>query len=122
MNKPEIDIEHEKRQVAAQSNQKPLDRDEIRRREAVNKEVQATLAQSSQKFLTFFLNSEDPEGKEVVERMETLDAQWRTFCKRKHLIPAAYPLLKQEMNGIIQDYIKEKERGKETTEQPQPIE
>lgn len=96
---------------------KPLDRAELRRREAVNKEVHQVLAQSSQKFLTFFLNSEDPEGKEVVERMETLDAQWRTFCKRKHLIPAAYPLLKQEMIGIIQDYIKEKERGKETKEE-----
>ncbi len=118
MNKPEIDIEQEKRQIAAQSNQKPLDRAELRRREAVNKEVQATLAQSSQKFLTFFLNSEDPEGKEVVERMDVLDAQWRTFCKRKNLIPAAYPLLKQEMNGIIQDYIKEKGHGKTSTEQP----
>ena len=117
MNKPEIDIEQEKRQLAAQSNKKPLDRAELRRREAVNKEVQTTLAQSSQKFLTFFLNSEDPEGREVVERMEILDAQWRTFCKRKHLIPAAYPLLKQEMNGIIEDYIKEKERGKETKEE-----
>jgi hypothetical protein len=115
------DIEAKKR-VAELQSKKPLNRAELRRRERVNSEVKEALSLISQKFLTFFMESDDPESQEVVDKMNQIDAKWRVFCKSKSLIPRAYTLAKEEMEGIIQEYLKEKGTWKKSTEQPQPIE
>jgi len=97
----------------------PLTRAELRRRERVNEEVKTQLSLLSQKFLTFFMESDDPESQEVVDKMNQMDAKWRVFCKSKSLIPRAYTLAKEEMEGIIQEYLKEKEAANVKQTEPQ---
>lgn len=87
-----------------------LSRREQRYRERVNQEVQQVIKQLTDKFMDFFLASDQPEGQEVVEKMQEIAAKWRMYCKNKKLIPEAYPVMEKEMARLVTEYLKEREK------------
>jgi len=111
---PTTEIEEQKREAV----KPPISREQRRRREAINSEVQQKLKAFHDKFLDFFTNCDDPEGHEVVEKMKQLDAQWRVYCKNKELIPAAYPVINVYMAGVVQEYFDTK-NGKTAEQIPE---
>lgn len=104
--------QEEKEKVSLNKKETPISRQERRRREKINQEVQEAHRQLSDKFLNFFIECENPEGQEVVDKMKQIDAQWRLFCRRKGLIAKAYPLMNDYMEGLLKEYIQTKENGK----------
>ena|SRR5690606_28560980 len=95
-----------------QPKERALTRQERRRRDKINQEVQEAHRQLSDKFLNFFIECEEPEGQTVIDKMNQIDAQWRLFCNRKGLISKAYPLMNDYMEGVLKEYIQTKENGK----------
>lgn len=84
--------------------EKHLTREQRRRQERINQEVSAVFDQLTAKFVSFFLDSDNPEGPEVQERVKQIDAQWRVCCKRKGVLPKGYPLVKQWCEQYLKDY------------------
>jgi hypothetical protein len=89
--------------------QKPESREQRRYRERINKEAQGIIKALQDKFLDFFTTCENPEGEEVVAKIKEISAQWRTHCKRRNLIAAAYPVLDQYMEDQVKQYYALKE-------------
>ncbi len=87
----------------SQSN-KPETREQRRYRERINIEAQEVIQKLQNKFSDFFTTCEDPEGQEVVDKIAEISAQWRTHCKRRGLVPAAYPVLDQYMDAQLRQY------------------
>lgn len=88
--------------------EKKLTREQRRHIERVNQEVTKAFEQQSEKFLQLFTTSDNPEGPEITEKLKQMDAQWRTYCGRKHLKAHAFTLLKRYCDGVIEQYKKEK--------------
>lgn len=107
------------KQPPKQESERPLTRQEKRRRDHVNQEANRTIQQLSDQFMNFFLEAEDPEGEAVVNKMKEISAKWRMYCQRKGLIPAAYPVLDQYMDQCLVDFYKNKE-GKNEQEENKP--
>jgi hypothetical protein len=80
-----------------------------RRREQINTEAAQTIKTLSDQFMSFFIEAEDPEGNEVVEKMKSIDAKWRVYCKRRNLILSAYRVMSDFMEGAMKEYLTEKE-------------
>lgn len=97
--------------------QRKLTREEIRKRDRISEEVRQVYQQATGKFLSFFINCDDPEGPEVQEMISKLDAQWRVFCKHKNLKTEGYPAIREYCNGVIQQYKDEKKAGTEVVEE-----
>lgn len=91
-----------------QEPEKKLTREQRRHIERVNQEVTIAIEQQAEKFLKFFTTCDNPEGPEVAEKVKQMDAQWRTYCGRKRLMPKAFPLLKKYCESVIEQYQKEK--------------
>jgi hypothetical protein len=89
--------------------QRPETREQRRMRERINNEAQEIIQTLQSRFSDFFLTCENPEGPEVVEKMKVISAQWRAHCKRRNLIPAAYPVLDQYMEDQVKQYYALKE-------------
>jgi hypothetical protein len=89
-----------------------LTRAQQRRIKRVNEEVYQTINQLSDQFMDFFMAAEDPQSKEVVNKMTEISAKWRIYCKRKNLIAGAYPVMDKQMNDIVSDYLKKVEAKK----------
>jgi hypothetical protein len=107
---------------------KPETREQRRWRERLNVEVNQMLSSLQDKFIAFFMACENPEGEEVVNKMKDYSARWKTFCKKKNLIPMAYPLVDDFMTNCLNDYLTEKalqeaetEKAKLDALEPAPI-
>jgi hypothetical protein len=50
--------------------------------------------------------------------MKDINAKWRVYCKRKNLVPEAYPVMEQQMAIMVTEYLQERERKRGGTEQP----
>ncbi len=95
--------------LQAEKKEKPITREQrryIERRETEAKALHERLCQS---FLTFFTESEDPEGPEVVEKWNSISARWKVYCAHKQLAPSAFPLLDTFCKSIVDTYLKAKE-------------
>jgi hypothetical protein len=88
---------------------KPETRDQRRQRERINNEAQQVIKTLQDKFFNFFIECENPEGPEVVEKMKQISAQWRLHCKRRNLIASAYTVLDEYMDNAIKEYYQQKE-------------
>jgi len=93
-------------------------RKEERFQSRIKQEVDQIYHIMTDKFTRAIIISDDPEGKEIVDLAETLDAQWRLLCKRKNLVPSIYPAMKKFLEGIMKEYTdlkNEKENTQETS-------
>jgi hypothetical protein len=97
--------------------QRKLTREEIRERDRISEEVKQVYRQATGKFLSFFINCDDPEGPAVQELISKIDAQWRVFCKHKNLKTEGYPAIREYCKGVIQQYKAEKKSGAEVVEE-----
>jgi len=69
-------------------------------------DAQSVANQLGANFLAFFSTASDPEGKEVTEKYNQIDLQWRLYCHRINARPEAFPHLKNYMDDVIKDYFK----------------
>lgn|SRR5690554_3924122 len=88
--------------------EKPLSREQRRRQDRLNQEIFAVFEQLTAKFVSFFLDCENPDGEQVEERMKQMDAQWRVYCKRKNVLPKGYTLFREWCEQYLKDYKAEK--------------
>jgi hypothetical protein len=80
-----------------------------RHQKRVGKELNTTFQLLSDRFMDFFMSSEEPEGEEMVNYMKERSAQWITYCKRKNILPQFHNALDEFMNGVMKDYLASKE-------------
>lgn len=59
-------------------------------------------------FFNFFITHEEPEGEEVAEKLDQLNAQWITFCKARKFKPFTYDMLTGAADEIVKKYKAEK--------------
>lgn len=91
--------------------EKKLTREQRRFMERLEKEARQTHANLSEKFFNFIVDSDDPEGQEVVDKMNQICALWKLYCSRKQLNKSAYNLLDQECQILIKLYLEKKSEG-----------
>lgn len=88
--------------------EKPLTRQQQRYKERIETEAKDTYNQFTGKFFEFFIHHESPESSEVIEKAKQMNAQWKMYCKRMQLVPAALVMFENYTKGIIDDYHKSK--------------
>jgi hypothetical protein len=101
------EIEERKRQAGKVT--RPETREQKRYRERINKEAAEVIKRLQDKFSDFFTTCENPEGEETTKKIAEISAQWRTHCKRRNLVPAAYPVIDTYMEGQVKQYYELKE-------------
>jgi hypothetical protein len=84
-------------------------REQRHERDRINTEAAGVIKSLQDQFMNFFMEAEDPEGNEVVEKMKVIDAKWRVYCKRRNLIGKAYPVMNEFMEAALQEYLAEKQ-------------
>ncbi len=81
-----------------------LTREQKRFQQRTSEEAMKTLNILGDKLLDAFTISDDPEGEEMVKMFDRVDAQWRTYCKRKQLIPGIYSAMREYANSLLLAY------------------
>lgn len=72
-------------------------------------------------FFEFFITHKSPEGEEVSDKLDQLNAQWKTYCQVKHLKDFARDLFIDSCNEILKTYNKNKPPVKiKVVEPPSP--
>lgn len=94
---------------------RPMTRQERRAMARAEAEARQTLDILTGKFLEFFTDADDPEGQEVVDKMNQLSAQWKVYCHRRNLKKEAHPLVENYCKGVCEQYLKAKQP------QPEPV-
>jgi hypothetical protein len=89
--------------------QKQMTRQQRRFIQRIEQEAHQTLNNLAGKFLEFFTDSDDPEGQEVVDKMNQLSAQWKVYCHSKQLNKEALPMVENYCKAVCEEYIKAKE-------------
>ena len=88
-----IDRNNETEKEIAYPKESKMTREQIRVKERIEAEANRVYQQLAEKFLSFMVECEDPEGPEVEEKKKQISAQWRLYCTRKQLLPVAYPVI-----------------------------
>lgn len=102
--------------------QAPLTRVQKRKNDRLRDEVDTLYSTLTLRFLTYFTNSEDPEGKDVQDKAKQVVAQWRTYCKAKQLIPTLYPAMDNYVDSLFKEYIATKaSQAAHVTQPPQQV-
>lgn len=95
--------------------EKPLTREQRRRVERIEKEAKQTLAQLQEKFLKCVIESDDPEGEDVIKKVDQISAQWKLYCDRKGLLPVARNLILDYCLDVLKEY----QNNKKSDPQPE---
>jgi hypothetical protein len=91
-----------------------LTREQRRFMERIEQEARKTHADLSEKFFNAFMESDDPEGKEMEELFASLDSKWKMYCHRRRLNESAYKLFGKDCAQLIAEYnARKKESSKE---------
>lgn len=94
--------------------EKKLSRAEIRDQERRSREAKEAYTRLVDRFSEFFLNHDNPEGQEVVDRMDQVVAQWQGWCRRLNLTPDARPAMEVALKRIVDQYYRAKKEAKES--------
>jgi hypothetical protein len=78
--------------------EKKYTRAQLRAAERVKQEADQLHRQLCGRFVHFFMNSENPEGIEVLDKAKELSEKWKMYCHREHI--------KQEFHNSISDFCK----------------
>jgi hypothetical protein len=101
----EVSSEKEKvEQLGNTGKEKPLTREQQRRKERIEAEANEVFSKACERFDLFIINSDTPEGQEVVDKQREISAQWRLYCKRKQLLPSAYSLVDEHCVKSIKEF------------------
>jgi len=81
-----------------------LTRHQRRHQERVIQDAKNTFAMLTNKFFTYFTNSDDPLGYDVAEKRKSLNAIWKTYCHRARLINGASDKFNLYCDELVADY------------------
>lgn len=81
-----------------------LTREQKRFLERINKEASKLHSHLVGKFTEFIVTCDDPEGGEVYEKMKSVSAQWKLFCKKNNLRPEALNVIEDYCKSTIKEY------------------
>lgn len=95
--------------IEEKKSERKLSREERRLIEKISRDAETTYNRMCQKFFEFFVNHDNPEGPEVEEKRKQMNAQWKMYCHRMKLIPAAIVMFEDYCKGVIKDYQDSKE-------------
>jgi len=87
-----------------QPKEKPLTREQRRIKDRIELEAKQTFDLLSERYLNFFITSDDPEGNETVQKLHQISAQWKTYCTKKQLIPEAKTMIENFAASVLKDY------------------
>lgn len=94
-------IQEEQPKEAAQQ---PLTREQRRKKEQIEKDAEDTFNKLSNRFLDFFVESDDPEGNEVHQKLVQISSQWKAYCSKRQLIPEAKTMIDTFAASVFKDY------------------
>lgn len=83
---------------------KPLTREQRRRSERINAEVQSIYRALTKKYYDEFMDHPDPEGEFFAAVTKQYDAKWRLTCTRYSLVPQSYTEFKKFSDDILKSY------------------
>lgn len=81
-----------------------LNREQKRILERVEREAKDTCQKLCERFLAYFMTSEDPESEATQKYMAILNGQWLTYCKQKKLNEGSRTILSNYMQSVITEY------------------
>lgn len=84
--------------------QQKLNRSQQRAKDRFEQEAKDTFNKIAEKFLKEFTEADLPLSVKMDDRRKQLDAQWRIYCKRMNLVPAAYTMFTDYSLKIIQEF------------------
>lgn len=90
-----------------------ISRAQQRHAELVGEEAKATLEILACKYLDAFTVADDPNN--MTEFAQQVSRQWRTYCKRKGLVPNVYWAIDDYIKSVHEDYAKIDEAPVDTT-------
>jgi hypothetical protein len=91
---------------------KKLNRIQKRFLDRLQKEAQQTFQNLFSRYFSAFIDSDDPEGKEVAEVFDDLDAKWKVYCYRKKLTSEAKEAFAKEATALLIQYKENKKQPK----------
>ena len=70
----------------------------------INVQADRMYRQMQDKFMDFFMASDNPEGEAVQQRIKQLNAQWKIYCMSKNLRPDIYDSIKKYCDKIVEEF------------------
>lgn len=81
-----------------------ISRAQQRHNERVAEEAKTMLETLANKYLDAFTIADDPGN--MTDFAQQVSKQWRTYCKRKGLVPQVYPAIDDYIKSVHADYAK----------------
>lgn len=81
-----------------------LTREQKRSIDRANQEVMKIFDSFAEKFFNFFVNHDEPNSFDVIDKLKTMDAQWRLYCKKRNLKVHAFPMFKEYAENLMKEY------------------
>jgi hypothetical protein len=106
MNTPTKEFEDKKEPT------KPLTREQRRHMDRVEKEAKQVLSQLQERFLKRIMESDDPEGQDVIDFVDQIHAKWKLYCQQKRIMPEAHKLILDYCLDTLKQYSENKKSDK----------
>lgn len=87
-----------------QPKEKPLSREQQRKKDRIEKGAEETFELLSNRFLDYFVNHDDPEGNEVAQKLSQVSAQWKAYCAKRQLVDQAKSMIDVYGASVLKDY------------------
>jgi hypothetical protein len=83
---------------------KKLTREQQRFIDKLNKEAATNHANLTEKFFNFFMDSDNPEGPEIEEKILQLSAQWKTYCQKRRLNKGVIDSVELDCRNLVKQF------------------
>lgn len=94
-----------------ESKPKRFTRQQERAIERLRKEADQLHQQLAHKFISFFLNADEPEGDWVQDKIKELSAKWKQYCHRNKIKPEFHNSIKDFCLKYIGEFKAEKDKA-----------
>jgi hypothetical protein len=94
---------------------KPMTRQQRRFIERVESEAHDINVKLKQKFIDYLVIADNPTEDEMLDKANVLSAQWKMYCKSRHIDNKALPLVHDYCMRAIEEYNHLKDAERVTT-------
>src|SRR5688500_10464207 len=91
-------------QSEPKNGEKKYTRAQLRAGERLKEQADLLHRQLCGRFVHFFMNSDEPEGNEVLNKAKELSAKWKMFCHREHIKPEFHNSIADFCKKYLEDY------------------
>lgn len=70
----------------------------------INKEANEKIKSITDRLLSAFTESEDPEGEAMTETFKKINAQWLVYCRHRQLNETAKKVVLNYMDQLVNEY------------------